>query len=590
MTNSTVTLTDLLPSTSYTLAYTLPLLFVSFILTFAGAFVTLDRTRYFSPRDDTSQMPAAVESKRRKRPHLYLEAGIGGLAIGYAFGLKLSTFLSLLIPNESSTSPLTSKSFLAVWLLSTLPTMILAGRFKYVALTFAGITGGSSLALALSVTLHPSLLIRRIFICLLTPMLTIITVLPFDRTQHASLRMAACSSGAFGLTISTALLAKVPAWGNVWERLWISDGSDWSTAAEHGLSAEFWLIFILGCMTDWALQRVYGGNPDQKWDSYLAEYTSSLPNASDRAGTFRPITSTFWDRLFRPFRRSSSRPLFPPSDEVKFPLSPSAPHARMPLALETRGFSLEKTLPESSFMYDKRPGMLCKPSDRPLARLMALGSTQGGAQRKREAVKFHPLAGTIRDTDWESDDDSDTKIDEILSTPPPKRRVSSRSSLSQTLTNASSSHETTKDKNLIFDIDEEKARLASVKRTFVQPAARGDGAPEYSDYEEDVTALATRPSRDAAGWSPPFLHRHDFNPTPPKGAEIPPGAVPMTPSLLYALDRVAVAQRDAFGPQGSSAPTSGLPPLGVEDDKSKSKHWDSFWQDVKEKASEGVRR
>ena len=84
--NSTVTLTGLLPSTAYILAYTLPLLFLSSLLTFGGAFLTLDRTRSFAPRSDVLQMPASFDVKQKKVSHFYLEGGIGGLAIGYVFG------------------------------------------------------------------------------------------------------------------------------------------------------------------------------------------------------------------------------------------------------------------------------------------------------------------------------------------------------------------------------------------------------------------------------------------------------------------------------------------------------------------------
>ena len=121
----------------------------------------------------------------------------------------------------------------------------------------------TSLALALSIALHPSLLTRRILFALLLPVFFVLTILPFDRTRHASLRLAASASGAFGIIMSIALLAQVPAWGNTWERLWISDGNNWGTSAEHGLSAGFWLILTLGCLADWTLRRIYGANPDQ---------------------------------------------------------------------------------------------------------------------------------------------------------------------------------------------------------------------------------------------------------------------------------------------------------------------------------------
>jgi hypothetical protein len=148
-------LTSLLPSTSYLLAYALPLLFLSLSLTFAGSFLTLDRTRSFSPG---YELPSTF--KKRKVRWL-LEGGLGGLAIGYVFGsmcrlpvvlsgwdradhllVHLSTFLALLIPTISTSSALTPKSFLPVWLLPAFVTTLFSGRWKYFALAFSGISGG----------------------------------------------------------------------------------------------------------------------------------------------------------------------------------------------------------------------------------------------------------------------------------------------------------------------------------------------------------------------------------------------------------------------------------------------------------------
>lgn len=84
-TNDTYDLLSLLPTTSYTLVYALPLFLVSTLLTFAGCFLTLDRTRTFP-----SSAPAPTS--RGKRPVLSwlrllnLGGGIGGLCGGYAFG------------------------------------------------------------------------------------------------------------------------------------------------------------------------------------------------------------------------------------------------------------------------------------------------------------------------------------------------------------------------------------------------------------------------------------------------------------------------------------------------------------------------
>jgi hypothetical protein len=87
-------LPDLLPTTGYLLAYVLPILLLSLPLTFAGAFLTIDRTRIFAPRQDAgyemdSSHVSGVKRRRRRRRFLFLlEGGLGGLAGGYLFGGK----------------------------------------------------------------------------------------------------------------------------------------------------------------------------------------------------------------------------------------------------------------------------------------------------------------------------------------------------------------------------------------------------------------------------------------------------------------------------------------------------------------------
>lgn len=92
------TLTYLLSSTPYSLAYTLPLLCLSFVLTFAGTFLMLDRSRSFPSRADYAALPGAFEKDRKRKFTWFLEGGIGGLACGYTTG-RMST--GCLLPGYS---------------------------------------------------------------------------------------------------------------------------------------------------------------------------------------------------------------------------------------------------------------------------------------------------------------------------------------------------------------------------------------------------------------------------------------------------------------------------------------------------------
>jgi Domain of unknown function (DUF4203) len=177
----------------------------------------------------------------------------------------LATFLSLLIMNRTSSAPLTPPDFLAIHLISSILFTFLSGRFKLAALACIGVAGGVSFALILAVVLHPTLLTRIIFAAILTPLFTIATLLPVERTQHWGVRIAAASAGAFGTVVSIALLAHMSSWANVWERLWlqVSPLNDWGTNPERGLSAAACLLLVGGIASDWALRRTFGENPDQ---------------------------------------------------------------------------------------------------------------------------------------------------------------------------------------------------------------------------------------------------------------------------------------------------------------------------------------
>ena len=85
-TSTSTELTDLLRSTAYRLTYALPLLVLSTLLAFAGAFLTLDRTRSFRPRHDTPHVLVPGSFDRPRRVRFNLQGGLGGLAIGYSFG------------------------------------------------------------------------------------------------------------------------------------------------------------------------------------------------------------------------------------------------------------------------------------------------------------------------------------------------------------------------------------------------------------------------------------------------------------------------------------------------------------------------
>lgn len=92
-----------------------------------------------------------------------------------------------------------------------------------------------------------------------------LVLLPIPRIQHWAVRFSTASTGAFGLIISIALLAHIPAWANIWERLWepLDLTGTWGTGQEKGLSGGFCLFLAAGMACDWVLNRKFGECPDE---------------------------------------------------------------------------------------------------------------------------------------------------------------------------------------------------------------------------------------------------------------------------------------------------------------------------------------
>lgn len=571
--NATALLTTLLPSTTYTLIYTLPLLLSSLCLNFAGAFLTLDRSCSFPPNYDS--VPGDFfPQERTSKLYWLLESGIGGLAAGYLFGVHLSTFLSLLIPSLSSSAPLSPKSFLSVWLLSALAATIPSGRWRYCAFAASGIAGGSTFALALAVILHPPLLTRTILTAIILPTQTILTILPLPRYRHMFLRLSLSATGAFGIVLSISLFAGVESWANVWERFWVANGQ-WGSSSERVLSATYCFLLVGGTGCDWMLRRKFGENPDQKWDSYLTTFSQNLP---DRAGTFQPLTP-IWSRPFRLGRHATPPTphavVFPADENLKSQIStPLKQKNPISISQLTGGFESQP--------YLKKKGCLRRQ-----------------AEKTRDPVKF---GGELFSSGSDSDEDK-------LRTPPGFGRslLDMRRSSSPPV-------------SVGFMRSLSKMTHANIKeltKVKMETRAHHDESLGYSDFDEDdvTSAAAMQRNRDVPGRSPDFLRRYSETggssttsqrtavekPSPAiSSVSAPEGAVPMTPSLIKAIDRIAVAQQAGYSAAGkplrpclpsskSSNPAWLLgpqvsPSSPLSADEHKSAIWDAFWTDVGQKA------
>ncbi|KAI0698084.1 hypothetical protein BC835DRAFT_1413230 [Cytidiella melzeri] len=596
-TNDTHDLLSLLPNTSYTLAYALPLFIVSIILTFAGCFLTLDRTRTFPSSVQAQAPPTKKPSLLSRLQPLYLGGGIGGCCGGYAFGgahhgvwhgawlltnktiVHFATFLSILLPNTTSTSPLGHKVFLAIWALSALVCLALGGKWKYAAISLIGVSGYCALALAISVIVHPSLLTRIVLAGVFTPLGTILCLLPFPRGARIALRVGASSLGAFGVTETVAIFSHNPAWGNVWDRFWMHDGLAWGTGVEKGLSAAFCFFFVAGLACDWFLHAKIGENPDEKWDRYLADYATELPNDSRRAGTFAPIVS-FWDRFlgthgpFAPVVQHNDIAVLHGSD-VKLPIAtnPTNPGklAKQRSLYRPESFS---DIPDSKL----HTALLRKKDARHGQRTKAA----------RRTIKF-----TSHNQDSSSDSEDEGSAEKIP--------LPSRTDSSTTL------------------VDSRDHSLQPPKRAW--EVAPGE-VPDYSDGEGDIGKTARLVHIDEkAAWPPEFIRRHSRRtPSPvvrpflashkvslpadardgsqehapthsisstaihPSTSAIDITSIPATASLIKAVERVQLAHGAMAHPSPATTPSSRTVIPTSQLDHERKKSWDAFWDEVKEKA------
>ncbi|KAJ3807090.1 hypothetical protein F5876DRAFT_48779 [Lentinula aff. lateritia] len=594
LSSSSDSLSTLFPSSSYLLAYTLPLLLVSLILTFSGAFLTLDRTRIFRAKNDMYIMPGSLGKKTKGlkllKRMMVLEGGVGGILLGYAFGVHLSTFLGLIIPNITSSS-LSSGAFIAIWVLSALTTAILAARYSVAALGLAGLSGGALSALGVCIIIHPPLEARVVFTIVVMVVSVIAIMLSafipsLTKFKHPLLRFTASSTGSFGVTMCISLLSSssfssssassLQSWSSPWSHLYLSASSTWGTSTEKGFSALLCILILAGTVCDWAFWRKWGECPDEKWDSYLAEYAVNLPNGVKRAGSFRPFESV-WERVFgsKDNRNEEARMLKggKVEKEVAFPID----DPELDLHLDAK----YPSSPGPDKLRKPHPGLLLK-NGRRSSSSRSLSSTSPGF-RKKEMVKFRPLDELSSSDEDESDHEKERALIRAVRRRTDPKIRSTSPGLSDT-------------NNTLF------------------------GPPDYSDFEdkgdkgrtvgeEDIVSGATRSMSSTPQWTPRFLKQHrcslssahsSAHSSPSRTSSSPERTaplvqqltssvtplvlpVPATPSLLNALERVEKARNEAYSREMvvSGSRGVGRDPV-IMREEGRGQRWGEFWQEVRE--------
>lgn len=356
---------------------------------------------------------------------------------------------------------------------------------------------------------------------------------------------------------------------------------------------------------------------------------SDPTNRSDRAGSFQPLQS-WWGRHFSAKAQKNDD-----IDDMIFP--PEKRHPKAPGALPDTMYSLPPPKPVSPKFKNLRKKResnrsvhLDEEIDVPNSPAYLLKKQskkerwKGIVERKRKKpIKFGTVDELSSSDDSESEDES-TKVGSMESykgKKGPANRplvVANPPSYTSDVSSAPTLVEDRKhmyrkpaipttDKDLKswdvdIDYDKELERL--------QARLGSRELPTYSDDEDmdaktmKVSAKSTLVEAPASPtWSPGFLQRHrnqsdtrqdlkDYaSPTvvPPI-----PGAVPLpaTPSLIRAIDRIAVAQKEVFGshsestyqaPSGQIDSVHGKPASGGKRSSSP-RRWDEFWKEVTVKA------
>ncbi|KAM6497588.1 hypothetical protein JOM56_005536 [Amanita muscaria] len=638
MATTTTTLPTLLSTKPILLVYTIPLLIISVLLTFAGTFLILDRSYSFSPRHgrtDKYIYPLSPRHSRWKRHKHYeddddpkrasfeqekepgwfwwwrLEAGVGGLAVGYLFGLHLTTFLFLLFP------VLSPPAFLSVSIVSSVALALLSARFKVATFLFSSLSSAFLTSLVLCLILHPPLLGRYIILGVISPLVTLpITVVGILSTYfhpspksssliHIFLRITTSTTGAFSFLLAVSLLPNppLPSWPNAYSRLYISDGSGWGTTQEKGLVAAWFFFAALGFIEDWALKHWLGQNPDEKWDEYLDWYVREMPYdaVGKREGDWKPLPG-FWERIFGNCTRRTkeeheigkTNPLLFGDEEE---LQDSPPLSLLPTkpknTVDEDGTDDDDddddyTLP--SFVTKRR-------KKNRFAKLRA--QLRGQGKMASKSVGFRPVAG------GELDDGSLSSATLVASRG--TRSTESGSGSAVEKNDASYSDVEVDLTAMAADVGLGEGRPKFLQRHMSKQNATGDDvgtkgatrSPKNGDRARErvrafVAASPTRPSRPLSiSLSQSHLPMTHQSPTPPL-TPVPslPASVPATPSLLNAIKRVEVARQQAYGADGGmgvvhetpsnekvGAAVDGLP-AGIKD----SNGWDDFWTEVKSKA------
>ncbi|BGP33823.1 hypothetical protein JCM10296v2_005628 [Rhodotorula toruloides] len=490
----------------------------------------------------------------------WLTGGVGGIFFGSVALGAVSTLLLLLIVSKQSSSSLGGWATLAIIHIPGLLGAVVAGRWRWAAKGCYGFLGGLSFTLLLITSLRLASITARLAI------LAVFLVLPavfIPCTERYGLSIAAAATASYLLVLGIDIfchLGFIDALGLLVAKNGVSSGGvkaetvvvQWDSTGGKGLVAAWWILFLLSAawQTWWSL----GDEGDKTWNAYLSQFISTHP--STPSGTHLPPLS-LKERLFSHFAflgRSSS-----PSTFTDFPRRRVVPWDDRDEAASTvfdiekglaatESFTLGRTFSrnkaDASDAWDSDVETLAGFSLRRRDKLASPSSPTSPARASKPAQH-----GTISThfSDDEADDEapvSDEKdglwsagrgsMDSSASSRPPLQQRMSSSGLSGSTAVSFRSKDLRKD--AFHEIEEEQDGEADLERDAILPLTSTPHKHPSDTVKSKVSNL--------------FRLGKKRVPATYKGVELraaPSSAVPATPSLIRAIDRIKSAQQQARG-------------------------------------------
>ncbi|BGP18185.1 hypothetical protein JCM10213_009029 [Rhodosporidiobolus nylandii] len=498
----------------------------------------------------------------------WLGGGVEGALLGSTVVGAFSVFLILAIVRSQSPPSLGGWATLAIVFFPAIIGGVLGGRWVWAARIAVAVLGSLSLSLLLTLSLRLSSVLPRAILFLVSLVLALPAVF-LSRARRFSLPALCALSGAYllilGIDVFPAVqLGFVDALGLLLARNAVgSEGKTenvvvkWTQGKAKGLVAAWWLASVVGGagMGWWGL----GIDGDEHWNSYLSRLVAQSPSPS---GEHLP-PMTLGDRLRRFFSRGPSRTSGGLTDlpRRRSPWDDDDDDASTVWAGDegdeekasgayraSRHARAGRRKDEMSDAWDSDVETLFAPS---LRRAKSPTSVRSKGSASAPPARYGALSLSDHEEEDEGDDSKDSglwsagraSMDSPLPSPAHARaqedaKGSVKSGLSGS-TAVSSTYSAAKEKLRAPPEEHAEEEADALAALPILPRSAAPAAMSERSGRSTLRGLFSRSSSAAKPAAYPCLSS--------SASPAPANAVPATPSLSRALDRVRLAQTQARG-------------------------------------------